>query len=222
MKNHTIHPKEFLIGAVIGSALGGVAALLMAPTSGEKIRKSLCGYCHKTEDLASLLAKKKQCFSKMLNGDGSDWIDKAKCAFQSMSEGMKSCRGEECDSATKDFMVGGVVGGVVGALTGLMLAPKSGDELRHDLADSYQGASEATHEMIDEIDRKRRALIKTASSKTSKWVKILKGVVEELTDDVQKGAEYVSENTKDFTDHRLNDFMELASIGFRLWERVKK
>ena len=35
---------------------------------------------------------------------------------------------------TKGFIIGALVGGVAGALTALLLAPKSGAELRQDIA----------------------------------------------------------------------------------------
>ena len=34
---------------------------------------------------------------------------------------------------TKDFLIGALVGGIVGAVTALLLAPKSGKEMRSDL-----------------------------------------------------------------------------------------
>ncbi|EUJ29484.1 hypothetical protein PCORN_09942 [Listeria cornellensis FSL F6-0969] len=33
----------------------------------------------------------------------------------------------------KDFLIGGLIGGIVGSVTALLLAPKSGKELRGDL-----------------------------------------------------------------------------------------
>lgn len=44
-------------------------------------------------------------------------------------------RNEEIDQNvnTKDFLIGALIGGIVGAMTALLLAPKSGRELREDI-----------------------------------------------------------------------------------------
>lgn len=44
----------------------------------------------------------------------------------------------------KNFLIGAVVGGVLGAATALLFAPKSGRELRSDIAEQAQTVSEKT------------------------------------------------------------------------------
>ncbi len=44
--------------------------------------------------------------------------------------------GKETDTYTKGFLLGAIVGGVAGAVTALLFAPKSGAELRRDIADT--------------------------------------------------------------------------------------
>ena len=58
----------------------------------------------------------------------------------------------------KDLAIGAVVGGVVGAVAALLLAPKSGRELRGDIAAGCQTVSEKTQEIA-----------KTVGSHTSEW-----------------------------------------------------
>ena len=41
MRHHHVHTKEFIVGAAIGSLLGSVAALLIAPKSGKKLREAI-------------------------------------------------------------------------------------------------------------------------------------------------------------------------------------
>jgi len=66
MSNHN-RSRDFLIGATVGSLLGTVSALLLAPKSGRKLRQDLCDTCcemtDKTQDITNKLNKKK----KMLN-----------------------------------------------------------------------------------------------------------------------------------------------------------
>jgi gas vesicle protein len=42
----------------------------------------------------------------------------------------------------KDFLIGTLIGGLVGAATALLLSPKSGPELRGDIAEGYQSATQ--------------------------------------------------------------------------------
>jgi len=42
--------KGFAAGALLGGLIGGVTALLFAPTSGEKMRKDLAKKCHTVSD----------------------------------------------------------------------------------------------------------------------------------------------------------------------------
>ncbi|WJH34597.1 YtxH domain-containing protein [Paenibacillus aurantius] len=60
---------------------------------------------------------------------------------------------------SKTFAVGALVGGVLGAVTALLFAPKSGKELRADLADQYQNVSDKTQE-----------LARSVGTSTSEWV----------------------------------------------------
>lgn len=59
---------------------------------------------------------------------------------------------------TKDFVIGSLIGGIVGATMALVLAPKSGKELRGDI---NQGAHQAKNRASDWKD--------TAQEKGSDW-----------------------------------------------------
>ncbi len=51
----------------------------------------------------------------------------------------------------KDFLLGAVVGGILGAVSALLLAPKSGRELRSDLSEKSQAAVSKAKETIESI-----------------------------------------------------------------------
>jgi gas vesicle protein len=67
---------------------------------------------------------------------------------------------------SKDIIIGALAGTVLGAVTALLLAPKSGRELRTDIADGYQQVSEKTQQAAKQV-----------SSQTSEWI----GKAKELT-----------------------------------------
>ncbi|MFE5319012.1 YtxH domain-containing protein [Paenibacillus sp. NPDC056579] len=66
----------------------------------------------------------------------------------------------------KDLLVGAVVGTVLGAVTALLLAPKSGRELRSDLAEGVQTISEKTQHVAENVIDKSKQLAGTISEKT--------------------------------------------------------
>lgn len=55
------------------------------------------------------------------------------------------------NSYTKGFVFGAIIGGAVGAITALLLAPKSGAELRKEIADKTLDAYDKTAEYIQNV-----------------------------------------------------------------------
>lgn len=54
----------------------------------------------------------------------------------------------------KDFLLGAVVGAAVGAISALLLAPKTGKDLRGDIATQYSNVSEKTQEIAGVVKSK--------------------------------------------------------------------
>lgn len=68
---------------------------------------------------------------------------------------------------TKDFLIGALIGGIVGATTALLLAPKSGKELRQDLNDQTYLMKEKTGQLKESALHKGNELAAAAKEKTS-------------------------------------------------------
>ncbi|WP_159881400.1 YtxH domain-containing protein [Paenibacillus puerhi] len=81
----------------------------------------------------------------------------------------------------KEFLVGAVVGSILGAITALLLAPKSGKELRSDIAEGYQQASEKTQQVASEVSEKTKQLATEVSVKTSSAAKTISRQTAEWT-----------------------------------------
>lgn len=208
MKRQSSHShKEFIIGAAVGSLLGGVAALLTAPKSGKKIRQDICDtYCDLSKRTQELAHKGKN----LANSFGShheSWADKAKHLFSK----------EEEESMGKDFLIGGLAGGVLGAVAGLLLAPKSGEELREDIMETYDDVSEYAHD----VAKRGKGFAKSSQKRANKWLNLAREVVDEFAEDTHDKTEEFVENAKEFIDHRMHDVMDWASIGVRLWKVLK-
>lgn len=88
----------------------------------------------------------------------------------------------------KGFAVGAVVGGLLGAVTALLLAPKTGKELRSDVAEQYGKISDKTVEIAGTVSTKSQEIAGTVSAKTQ----VIAGTVSTKSKEI---AKTVSEHT---------------------------
>lgn len=109
---------------------------------------------------------------------------------------------EKQNKSSKSFIVGAIVGGIVGAVTALLLAPKSGKEMREDLN------AQAT-----ELKKRSLQLKDTAVEKGSEWISVAKEKSTELAKTVNKQSQKVVEKVKDFTQQiRANSEQEESPL----------
>lgn len=85
----------------------------------------------------------------------------------------------------KDFFIGAVVGGLLGALTALVLAPKTGKELRADISNQYDKISEKTVELAENVGVKTQELAKTVTVQTGELLDKAKEVAGTVTNEVK-------------------------------------
>lgn len=92
------------------------------------------------------------------------------------------------NKSSKSFIMGAIVGGVVGAVTALLLAPKSGKEMREDLNAQATVLKERSLQLKD-----------TAVERGSEWISVAKEKSTELAKTVNKQSQQVVEKVKDLT-----------------------
>lgn len=123
---------------------------------------------------------------------------------------------------TKDFVIGALVGGLVGAASALLLAPKTGKELRVDLNDQATSAKELTSgltkvaidlgtEYANIAKEKSSTIAKTVSEQSTNLVDRVK----ELTDNVKKDVEEISQSADNLTE-------DIQDAGVEIADTVKK
>lgn len=116
----------------------------------------------------------------------------------------------------KDLLIGAVVGGVIGAVTALLVAPKSGRELRTDIADQVGNMSEKTQQAVSAVSDKTQEIARAVSSQTTEWVGKTKEVARGAIDGVRswrdaRKEEPVQEgHTEDF--ELIEDMMMLNEL----------
>lgn len=129
---------------------------------------------------------------------------------------------------TKDFLIGTLVGGLVGAASALLLAPKSGKELREDINEQASSAKELTSgltnvakdlgaEYATIAKEKSSTIAKTVSEQSSTIAKTvseqsssLLGRVKELTESVKRDVEELNQSAEDLKENIQDSGAKIA------------
>lgn len=220
MANQNLHPKDLVIGAVAGGVIGAVAALLMAPKTGDRLRQDICDMyddvTDKTTHFADSVSKKGRAAVKSVSDQTCDWADKAKCLADDIRCWV---HGEEEDTQMRDLVIGGIAGIVIGATAGLLLAPKAGSDFRQDIVDTYEDVNDKAHEMAGMVARRGKSFAKDANDRAHEWLEFAKDVVDQIAGEAQdKGEDIFAKGKKLLPKGKFNDLLDWAALGFRLWQ----
>jgi gas vesicle protein len=130
MKEETTNRKRSILMPVLtGSAVGAGIALLLAPKKGKEIRKDLKRFGANTRDqVADVIDEGRDLYE-----EGRDFVAGAiKTGKKTYDEGTKGLQ-RLMHKKERSLMAPILVSGVIGAGIALLLAPKSGKEVRRDL-----------------------------------------------------------------------------------------
>lgn len=67
--------------------------------------------------------------------------------------------GEGSNMNGKDFVIGALLGGIIGACAALLLAPKSGRELRGDLNEGYHTVAKKTQDIAKNVGEQTGSIV---------------------------------------------------------------
>lgn len=119
---------------------------------------------------------------------------------------------------TKDFLLGALIGGLVGAASALLLAPKTGKELREDLNSQAVTAKIKTSGLTQTALEKGSQYASLAKEKSSTIAKTvseqsthLVDRVRELTESVRRDVEEISQSADDLTKDFEQAGIEIAN-----------
>ncbi|WP_096189765.1 YtxH domain-containing protein [Evansella halocellulosilytica] len=90
---------------------------------------------------------------------------------------------------TKDFLIGSLLGGIIGASTALLLAPKSGKELRQDLNEQAKVAKEKTADWTTQAVEKGNEFAAQVSDQSVTLIDKVKDVARSVRKDVEELTE---------------------------------
>lgn len=107
--------------------------------------------------------------------------------------------------STKDFLIGTLIGAAVGSLTALLLAPKSGKELRGDLNNQAYLLREKTDHIRESVSIKGNELTSTVKDKTTA---ISKKVSEQSVDLVKKVKGFTTDAETNSSNNPVDELFE--------------
>ncbi|MZQ85120.1 YtxH domain-containing protein [Paenibacillus sp. 5J-6] len=116
----------------------------------------------------------------------------------------------------KDLLIGAIVGGLLGAATALLFAPKSGRELRTDIADNAKAVSDKTVQLANSVTQKTQEVAKSVSTTTSDFVGKAKDTATNVVDTVRSWKESKIDNVELQDDVEASEAAEdLVILGNR-------
>src|SRR5690606_3572529 len=114
-------------------------------------------------------------------------------------------------SETKQAIKGIFIGGVIGAAAALLLAPKSGRELRKDIRDRYSTVQDKTKQFVADAGGKTLELAQEVGRKTmdsaDKTRTVIAGVQEEIQEQGAKALDNVRNGSM------IQDFKDMKKHG---------
>lgn len=116
----------------------------------------------------------------------------------------------------KDLLIGAVVGGILGAATALLFAPKSGRELRSDIAEQAQVVSDKTVQIANTVSQRTQEVAKTVSTTTSELYGKAKDTAVNVVDTVRSWKESKSDEELISPEEEVSEAAEdLVILGNR-------
>ncbi|ETT82640.1 YtxH domain-containing protein [Viridibacillus sp. FSL R5-0477] len=95
---------------------------------------------------------------------------------------------DESNVNVKDFVIGAFVGGIVGAAAALFLAPKTGKELRDDVATQASQIKEKSIELSSTAKEKSAQISKTLQEQSGQLVDKVKSIKSKTTQPLDDGT----------------------------------
>ncbi|RED56756.1 YtxH domain-containing protein [Cohnella lupini] len=98
---------------------------------------------------------------------------------------------------SRGTLKGALIGGVIGATAALLLAPKSGRELRGDIRDRYATVQDRTKQMVADAGNKTQEIAKQVSQHASGIMDKTRSALSTAKDEVQSWKDENKAEAKD-------------------------
>lgn len=190
-----------LVSAAAGGLLGLTAALLLAPKSGHKLRRQIS---RAFEDFSD----RGHDFAEDVYERGHDAASNAMDYAKGSAAHLMSRVSKRPSRSGTSLVVGAISGGILGIATALMLAQRE-EESTEGFASKLREAGKSAKENLQSFN----------------WMDTAKDIVDTIKTKVSphnhNGTHHHYEEEEE-EGHGFHDLFELASLGFRLWQNIKK
>lgn len=159
---------NILIGAVVGAG----AALLFAPKSGRQIRKEIAKQASMWSDQASKITDQA---TKEAKKRADKWSDQAS-KLTDRAPDVRKMTGRKKSGGTGKMFMGIAIGSAVGAAAALLLAPKSGRQMRKQLKQEADELGSRARETADQARSKAREMANEAEGEMKRQKEIMEDV----------------------------------------------
>lgn len=117
---------------------------------------------------------------------------------------------------TRGFVAGAIIGGLAGAVAALLLAPKPGNELRRDIADTSVDIYSKAQDYFKSVEGQVSNVVNEGKEKAQGIMSSARHKAEELLADAEnvlKDARIKATSTKDQIQHRIEDIRDAVKAG---------
>lgn len=114
------------------------------------------------------------------------------------------------------FVLGAIIGGAAAAITALLFAPKSGKELRQDIADEFDNVMDTVYDYRDIAVEKGTELVEVAKETTDDIKVTLKDTTQNLKSQLSETSDKVAHDfkkAKDEVDRSVEEIKDDATVA---------
>ncbi|OXS56156.1 hypothetical protein B1A99_20510 [Cohnella sp. CIP 111063] len=112
---------------------------------------------------------------------------------------------------TKQAIKGVVIGGMIGAAAALLLAPKSGKELRKDIRDRYSSVQDRTKQFVADAGGKTLELAQQVGRKTADIADKTRSILTEVKEEIQEQGAKTVDSVRNGS--MVQDFKDMQKMG---------
>lgn len=174
---------DFVKGALIGGILGGVSALLLARKPGSELRGDFVNEYNTISEKAN----------RLIHPFTHDDEDEGNFLSNHSS-----------------LILGAVAGAIFGVIASLLLAPKSGPQLRETFGDAYDDIREKVECFANNVDDKRHDVM----DKVDEWKETLLSILDKASQVSKKGKKREQHST-------LDKILDWANLGLNVVQKLQ-
>lgn len=115
-----------------------------------------------------------------------------------------------------------LIGGGIGAILALLFAPKSGQELRGDIADATRKGIEKSKETANQLQERAGEYYEVAKERTGEYYEATKERAEEIYQTAQSKATELGEKAKEAAASTANPFSAAIEAGKQAYVEEKR